>query len=84
MILRTGFALVIVAALPSLASAQGCKGMQPGPEKWACIQQRNPQMASRRDARLEQCKNEAMQSGLSKGKSGGMKSYVQSCMQRGR
>ncbi len=83
MLLRVGLGIIIVATLPSLASAQGCRGMQPGPQKMACIQQKNPQMAGRIAARKEQCRNEARQTGLSRGKGGGMKGYVQSCMKRG-
>lgn len=69
-------------AVSTLAHAENCRMYPRGPQRFACISQKNPGVAIRQ----ERCKKEGRAMGLLPG-AGGRKAlgqYVMSCMQRNR
>jgi hypothetical protein len=80
--MKTRLVLVVIAAgaFPSGSLAQNCQGNA----TWA--QQGPPAFKATPlfSAKLERCKQEGTQMSLHAGISGGLKEFVQGCMQRGR
>jgi hypothetical protein len=69
-------------AMASSASAENCSQYPPGPMRFECVSRNNPQTG----AKLERCNQDGVQMGLQPrggggGNGGGLKQYVQSCMQ---
>jgi hypothetical protein len=71
-------AIGLFAMHSSAAYSQDCRSYPPGEARLACIGAKNPGIYAKR----ERCKEEGLRMGLSTGKGGGMKSFVQACMQR--
>jgi hypothetical protein len=77
---------MIIAALfviASSANAQNCMQYPPGPARFECVSRNNPRAADK----LDRCREEAAQMGLkprggAAGGGGGMRPYVQACIQR--
>ena len=69
-------------AVSTLSHAENCRMYPQGPQRFACISQKNPGVSIRR----ERCKEESRAMGLLPG-AGGRKAlgqYVMSCMQHNR
>jgi hypothetical protein len=74
---------IALLAMASSASAQNCMQYPPGPVRFDCVSRNNPGAG----AKLERCRQQGVQMGLKPrggagGRGGGLKEYVQACMQR--
>ena len=65
--------------LASPASAEDCMKYPAGPFRLQCMSAKNPGVS----AKLERCRQQALNAGLRPGGGGGMRGYVEACM-RGR
>jgi hypothetical protein len=70
--------LSLVAAGSTIAFAEDCRQLPQGPARAACASQNNPAFA----AKLDRCKQQGAQAGLTEGRAGGLGPFVQACMQR--
>ena len=72
-------ALIFLTAF-SVAHAQNCRDLPPGPARFECASRTHPGLAAKR----ERCREEGLQMGIKAGASdrGGLKQFVMSCMQR--
>ena len=74
--------LLALAASASTASAENCRALPPGPDRRACAEREHP---GKFEAKQEHCKQLASERGFTGGagsrKPGGMRDFVQACMQ---
>ena len=75
---RLRVAALLLCSLAPEAEAQSCASLPPGPQRFACASEKNPNLVAKR----ERCKEEGRRIGLSTTVKGGMGPYVQACMQR--
>ena len=78
--LATAAFTLSLCAISSFSHAEDCRMYPPGPQRFACVSQRNPGAADK----LERCKEEGRSMGRLGGPAGrgALQQYVQGCMQR--
>jgi hypothetical protein len=82
MTMKTLVMLVALCATASVASAENCRAIPPGPDRRACAMREHPE---RIEAKQEHCKQLASERGFSgsAGSKRGMRDFVQGCMRGG-
>lgn len=84
MTIRFVFAVLLSLGLPTVAArAEDCRAYPPGPMRFACASRTHPGLIEKQ----ERCQEEGRRMGLKpagglQGAGGGLKEYVQACMQR--